>query len=225
VRRAALVGAGTAAVAGHALPALAPVSPPVARALGIRRRHDGPEALLTFDDGPSAEATPRVLDALQAGRRRATFFLVGEQVRRRPAIAAEITAAGHTVALHGERHRSHLRLTPAQVRDDLRRGAATLADATGAMPRTYRPPYGILSSASLRVVRAEGLELMLWTRWGRDWTRRATAESVTARVTRDVARGDVLLLHDADEYSAPGCWRATVEALPRILEILAARDL
>ena len=81
-----------------------------------------PGVALTFDDGPHPEGTPAVLEVLARAGARATFFLVGEQVQRRPALAAEIVAAGHAVALHGYRHRPQLRLSAGEVRDDI--GAA-----------------------------------------------------------------------------------------------------
>lgn len=166
-----------------------------------------------------------MLEALAAEDAKATFFLVGEQVRRRPALAREIVAAGHAVALHGDRHRNHLRLPPEAIREDLRAGAETIAEACGVVPALYRPPYGIVSAASLVVLRREGWRILLWSRWGRDWTRRATPDSITRRAARDLGAGDVILLHDADEYSAPASWRATAAAVPRVLEAIAARGL
>jgi hypothetical protein len=74
-------------------------------------------------------------------------------------------------------------------------------------------------------VRARGWVPLLWSRWGRDWTRRATPASVAAKVADGVREGDVLLLHDADHYSAPGSWRATAAALPRVLEAVAQSGL
>jgi peptidoglycan/xylan/chitin deacetylase (PgdA/CDA1 family) len=66
---------------------------------------------------------------------------------------------------------------------------------------------------------------VLWSRWGRDWTRRATARSIAARATAGVGDGDIVLLHDADYYSAPGSWARTAAALPIILEELGSRGL
>src|SRR3954469_9959070 len=98
--------AAAAAAAAWSAPALAPVSPGVAGVLGVRRRVDGPGVALTFDDGPHPQGTPAVLEALAAAGAPATFFLVGEQVERRPALAREIADAGHEIALHGHRHRN-----------------------------------------------------------------------------------------------------------------------
>ncbi len=208
-------------VCAYWLPGAAVVCPPLRFGLGVRNRLDADNrALLTFDDGPHAQGTPAVLELLREGDVRATFFLVGEQVERSPLLAAEIASAGHEVALHCHRHRCLLRLTPRQVRDDLRRAQAVIAEATGKLPRRYRPPYGIFNAAALALARAHGWEPLLWSRDGRDWQRRATADSIAAQATRGLRDGDVILLHDADHYSAPGCWRQTVAALPRILEAM-----
>jgi peptidoglycan/xylan/chitin deacetylase (PgdA/CDA1 family) len=216
----------TAAAALWTLPALAPVVPPVARALGIPRRVEQAGAVaLTFDDGPHPQGTPAVLEVLARAGAHATFFLVGEQVLRNPALAAEIAAAGHAIALHGHRHRNLLRLTPRAVEDDLERGADAVAGATGAAIALHRPPYGIYSWPALRAVRSRGWTPLLWSRWGHDWRRHTTAAAIAAEVTEDVTEGDVLLLHDADDYSAPGSWRRTVAALPRVLDTLAAGGL
>jgi peptidoglycan/xylan/chitin deacetylase (PgdA/CDA1 family) len=166
-----------------------------------------------------------MLEALAAAGARATFFLVGEQVRRTPALAAEIAAAGHVIGLHGHRHRNLLRVPPRTLQDDLRRAGDLIAEATGRAPVLYRPPYGIFSAGGLRVVRREGLAPLLWSRWGRDWARRATAESIASELTGDLVDRDVLLLHDADFYSAHDSWRATVAALPRVFDEIARRGL
>jgi peptidoglycan/xylan/chitin deacetylase (PgdA/CDA1 family) len=219
-------GAAVAGAAAYWLPAAAIVSSGVRRGLGVRATIDDPGAVaLTFDDGPHPRGTPAILDALAAAGAPATFFLAAEQVARRPRLASEIVAAGHDVGVHCERHRNLMRLTPRQVADDLRRAAATIAEATDVAPRHYRPPYGILTTPAVAFARRRGWRIVLWRRDGADWAARATAATIADRIVRDVAGGDVLLLHDADYYSAPGSWRRTVDALPAILERLGARGL
>jgi peptidoglycan/xylan/chitin deacetylase (PgdA/CDA1 family) len=235
------------AMASYLLPALAspwpvlfpgspaPISSALRRSLGVEdRTADGRGYALTFDDGPHVEGTPAVLEILAGagsgadlggGAVKATFFLVGEQVRRNPTLAREILAAGHWIGLHCDRHRNLLRLAPWQVRDDIARALVTIEDATGQSPTLYRPPYGVLNACALRIAREHGWRTLLWSHWGRDWEARATPESIATRVTRGADEGSVLLLHDADDYSAPGSWRRTVEALPRVLETLAERGL
>jgi peptidoglycan/xylan/chitin deacetylase (PgdA/CDA1 family) len=215
-----------AAAATWSAPAAAAHAPALAAALRIATRIDGaPGVALTFDDGPHPDGTPAVLGALERAGARATFFLVGEQVRRHPALAREIVAAGHAVALHGDRHRCQLRLTPRALDDDLDRVAATVADATGSAPALYRPPYGVFSIAGLGLLRRRAWRGLLWSRWGCDWRARIAPEAIARRATRDLGPGDVILLHDADTYSARDSWRRTAQALPAVLEAVQRAGL
>ncbi len=224
---AGLAGAGLAASAvAYAGPALAPVVPAIGEALPVVLRQDGIEGVaLTFDDGPHPQGTPAILEALREADAPATFFLAGEQVVQRPALVAEIVAAGHRVELHCHRHRNQLRLGSRQLLEDAERAKAAIEEAGGQAVSDYRPPYGIFSAVGLRAVRGRGWRPLLWSQWGRDWTRRATPASIARKATATVRAGDILLLHDADYYSAPGSWVRTAAALPIILEELEGRGL
>lgn len=203
-------------------PALAAHVPALADRLGIELRIDRAVVALTFDDGPHPEGTPAVLEELARQGATATFFLVGEQVAQRPALAREIVAAGHEVGVHGFRHTLLLRRRVAAVADDFDRAVDAIGEATGIRPQLYRPPYGILSSSALRQVRVRGWRPLLWSTWGRDWERRATPQSIARRATRGLRPGDVVLLHDSDAYSSADSWRRTAAALPSVLEAVAA---
>jgi peptidoglycan/xylan/chitin deacetylase (PgdA/CDA1 family) len=180
---------------------------------------------LTFDDGPHPEGTPAVLDALDAGSARATFFLVAEQVERYPDVAAEIAGRGHEVAIHGYRHRNQMRLSPGAFASDLARAEAIVGEARGAPAWLYRPPYGIFTLAGLAVVRRAGLRPLLWSKWGLDWRAKLAPAQLARVATRGVGPGDVILLHDADWYSRPGSHRLTQAAVAPILEELDRRGL
>lgn len=180
---------------------------------------------LTFDDGPHPAGTPAVLDELQARGARATFFLVGEQVRRNPDVAKRIVAEGHEVALHGFRHTLLLRRRVREVAADYDLALETVAAATGVAPTLYRAPYGVFSSGALAEVRRRGWRPLLWSAWGRDWTRGATPASIARLVTRNLRPGDVVLLHDSDAYSSADSWRRTAAALPSVLDAIAALDV
>jgi peptidoglycan/xylan/chitin deacetylase (PgdA/CDA1 family) len=207
-------------------PALAAHVDAVARHYGLERRVGRDDAVvLTFDDGPHPQGTPAVLETLAAHGARATFFLVGEQVERDRGLARAIVDAGHEVALHGYRHTLLLRRRVESVAGDYDRALAAVEDATGRSPALYRPPYGVLSTGALREVRRRGWRPLLWSAWGRDWAAGATPHSIATRSTADLRGGDVLLLHDADYYSAPGSWQRTAAALPEILRAVADRGL
>jgi peptidoglycan/xylan/chitin deacetylase (PgdA/CDA1 family) len=224
MRPAPLVLAGAAAWCG---PGLAPHLASFCGPLGISRTLPAGtrDVALTFDDGPHAQGTPAVLEVLAAHRVTATFFLVGEQVARHRPLAAEIAAAGHGIALHGYRHHNLMRVAPRALAADLDRAHALIAEVTGLAPSVYRPPYGIFTPAGLVIARRRGWEPMLWSRWGTDWQRFIRPEKIAQRATTGVLAGDVLLLHDADHYSARDSWRRTVRALPQILDALGGRGL
>jgi len=192
--------------------------PKLGHALGIATTLVMPGPHLTFDDGPHPEATPRVLELLREHDVTATFFLVGEQVRRSGSLRDEIEAAGHAIALHGDTHRPLWRLTPRALRADLDRGEDTVRPTS----EFHRAPYGAYSLPALYEVIGRNFDPLLWSRWGRDWRAAATPEQIARDVTRDLRPHDVLLLHDADDYSDPGSWRATVAALPAVLEAVIA---
>jgi peptidoglycan/xylan/chitin deacetylase (PgdA/CDA1 family) len=210
--------AGAALGAVHAGPAAAglPAVRRLAPRLAGRGRPD--HVALTFDDGPDPCSTPWFLEALEGLGWKATFFMLGSMVRRAPGLAAEVAAAGHEVALHGDLHRSHVARSPGAVGVDLTRGLTTVAEATGVAPRFYRPPYGLLSAGTLLASRNLGLRPVLWTTWGRDWTDQATPASVAAEVRATLAPGATVLLHDSDCTSAPTCWRSALGALGRLAE-------
>jgi peptidoglycan/xylan/chitin deacetylase (PgdA/CDA1 family) len=219
MRRAALASLGLAGAASWTWPAPAPLVPRLAERLGIPCRLASASGVaLTFDDGPHPHGTPAALEALAAAGATATFFLVGEQVVRWPGIAAEIAAAGHAIGIHGYLHRLLLRRRVASLADDLDRAHDVIANATGRDLRLYRPPYGVFSSGALNLVRRRGWQPLLWSQWGRDWGAHETPAAIARRAVGTLQAGDVVLLHDADHYSAPDSWRRTVAALPAITE-------
>ncbi|MFJ6198029.1 polysaccharide deacetylase family protein [Micromonospora sp. NPDC092111] len=211
---------GLAALGGlHLAPAVTALPPLRGRLL---HRLDGvgpPDRIaLTFDDGPDPESTPRFLEVLAAHRVRATFFLLGSMLLRSPALGRQIVAAGHEVALHGWEHRNLLLRGPVGTCRDIAAGRALVTAVTGQPPRFFRPPYGVLTGAALLTTRRLALRPVLWTCWGRDWTRSADAGSVLARVRSGLSGGGTVLLHDSSCAAAPGAWRAGLNALPHLLD-------
>lgn len=186
----------------------------------------GPAAVaLTFDDGPHPEGTPKMLEVLAEHDARAIFFVVGEQVVKRPALTRLILDQGHAIGLHGYQHRPHPLRKRAELVEDFDRGLAAIEDATGITPRLHRPPFGIYSRASVQIAHERGLQPLLWSRWGKDWRKVTTPEQITARVVAGLRAGDVILLHDADYYSALRSHRRTATALPEIMKMLKSAGL
>ena len=189
----------------------------------VRRTGAKDAVAFTFDDGPDL-GLEAFLGTLERHGARATFFVVGEQVERDPARLREILVRGHEVAVHCHRHRNHLRLSPRQTVEDMRRAKRIIEEAAARSTRLFRPPYGVFNLASWIEAPQLGWERVLWTRWGRDWEARATLGSIADRIGYPEA-GDVLLLHDSDRYAAPGSWRNTLGALPIVLDRVSSLGL
>lgn len=218
-------GLAAYAVAPVVVAALAHIGPAATWLPGLRRR--GFPALagqgradhiaLTFDDGPDPASTPRFLDVLDGLGVRATFFVLGENIVRHPAPARELARRGHELAVHGWTHDRPWLPSPARDARELLRAVQVVGEIAGRAPRWYRPPYGILTSGRWAAARRAGLRPVLWTAWGKDWRQDATPSSVRASVAADLRAGGTILLHDTDHASAPGSWRAALDALPDIV--------
>jgi peptidoglycan-N-acetylglucosamine deacetylase len=173
------------------------------------------EVAITLDDGPDPEATPAVLDLLAATGTHTTFFCIGQQVRRHPALVRRIVAAGHSVQNHSQRHRHHFSLLgPKGLAREIGDAQALLADTTGQLPHCFRAPAGLRNPLLDPVLHRLNLHLVSWTRRGFD-TRVAAPQPVLARLVRGLAAGDVLLLHD-------GHARRTAQGQPVLLQVLPA---
>jgi peptidoglycan/xylan/chitin deacetylase (PgdA/CDA1 family) len=191
-----------------------------ARLPGLERVGEG--ASITFDDGPDPDATPAVLDALDDAGATATFFMVGEQVEAHPAVARAVAERGHDIQLHCFDHTHHEQLQDPAA--DIERTIAAIESATGRRPAMQRPPYGRFTPESHAACRAAGLEPVYWSAWGEDWEALG-AERIADFVTRDVAPGVVILLHDSPRYAHRPSARATADAIAPIAACAAERGL
>lgn len=172
-------------------------------------------ARLTFDDGPS-RYTEMILDRLAEHRVKATFFVVGRQVRRQRAVVQRAAAEGHAIGNHSWDHPHLPGLPPTVIRRQLERTSAAIADVLGSPPHLFRPPYGDRNEQIDAVAAELGLETVLWDVDPRDWSRpgaRAIAAAIVAARPRQI-----VLLHDGRGDRAQ-----TVAGLSRaLIEIEAA---
>jgi peptidoglycan/xylan/chitin deacetylase (PgdA/CDA1 family) len=182
---------------------------------------------LTFDDGPNPAATPRLLEILARRKVCATFFLIGEYVRREPALTRELTAAGHTVGNHTMHHLWLARHPEAVIREELSACNQVLEDTLGEPVKLFRPPHGARRPAVFRVARELGLELVQWNLMVGDWKPRTGADLARRiergmRINRLRRRGTNLVLHDGSQHDPRAERSATMEAVSLLLERLPA---
>jgi len=168
--------------------------------------------LLTFDDGPDPEWTPRVLDALAAARTTATFFVLAPRALAAPDVVARTRAEGHAVELHGWAHARHTSAARAEIESDTRRALDALGEL-GVIPQRWRTPWGAEAEWTPEVAAAFGLELVGWSADTHDW-RGDAAEDMLARCEPGLDHRSVLLLHDA---LGPGARRSGCEETVRLI--------
>ncbi len=198
-----------------------PNSPLFGRAIGRGPRQER-VAYLTFDDGPNPGATGPILETLAAAAVPAAFFLVGEHVRRFPALARAVAGAGHAVGNHTLRHRKLHFLGPRRIREELAGAHQLITAATGRAPRTFRAPHGYRNPFVTRAAQRLGYTVFGWTFGVWDSDAHVAADEIRARVRRKLRPGAIILLHDGDGYDPQGDRRRTAAALPGI--IADARD-
>lgn len=183
------------------------------------------EVALTIDDGPDPEVTPRVLDILDAAGVRASFFCIGWRARRHPEVLRQIVARGHRVENHGDSHaKSFATFGPQRLRADIAAGQATLGELTGRAPRFFRATAGLRNPFLEPVLARLGLQLASWTRRAYD-TRCGDPATVLERLTRQLAPGDILLLHDGNAARTAQGEAVILAVLPPLLERLREQRL
>jgi len=178
-----------------------------------------PQVALTFDDGPSEEMTPRVLDILRAEGAHATFFVLGEAAAQHPDILRRIAAEGHALGIHAYTHEPLVLMNTKAVRREIAQAEAVIGAACpeAVIAPWVRPPYGFKSLTLVWTLRRAGYGLAAWNADSRDY-REQDARQIVAQVAK-AAAGAVILLHDGPENAA------TAEALRPILRGLAERGL
>lgn len=176
---------------------------------------DGPYIALTFDDGPSAKLTPKLLDLLAAHHIKATFFLIGENAAEYPDIVAREAREGHEVANHSWSHPNFGKMGDDGVRSQIRRTDDAIKSAIGSPPTLLRPPYGSITARQKKWINQEfGYKIVLWDVDPLDW-RRPGPSVVCNRIIKNTRAGSIVLAHDIH----PG----TIEAMPCVLKELEAK--
>jgi peptidoglycan-N-acetylglucosamine deacetylase len=167
---------------------------------------------LTFDDGPDARWTPRILDVLAAAGVAATFFVIGRDARREPALLRRIAGAGHEIGNHTWSHRYPLFLSTRSARQEVTSGMLALGDILGELPAVFRPPHGCVRECMVEEAAVWGENLALWTVSAIDWGIKGTAHGIAERLNL-VKPNDIVLMHDG---------KRGINRTPDLLQVLPA---
>jgi peptidoglycan/xylan/chitin deacetylase (PgdA/CDA1 family) len=182
------------------------------------------ELALTFDDGPNATWTPKLLDILATHNIRATFFVLGGRARVQPELVKRTAQAGHLIGNHSWDHPNLARSSPEVILEQLTRTQDMLEQITGAAVKFFRPPYGARRPAVFQIARELGLNVVLWNAMTSDWSD-PSPQRIALRLTgkierlRQKGRAANIVLHDGG-HSDPAANRiASVVAAERLIEL------
>jgi peptidoglycan/xylan/chitin deacetylase (PgdA/CDA1 family) len=176
---------------------------------------EGPFVALTFDDGPHATLTPKLLDLLAARNLKATLFVVGQNAAEYPEILKRAVREGHEIANHSWSHPNLGKMSDEGVRRELQKTDDAIVAATGKRPTLMRPPYGSLTAAQKRWIHDEfGYRIIIWDVDPLDW-KRPGPSVVTARILKESKAGSIILVHDIHP--------PTLEAMPGTFEQLVRK--
>jgi peptidoglycan-N-acetylglucosamine deacetylase len=198
-------------------PASSPEAPTGASkpATWFRVNVDGPYIAMTFDDGPSPETTPRLLDILKQRNIKATFFMIGQNAEHNPAIVQRILAEGHEIGNHSWTHPQLSKLSDDRVTEEINKTQAAIKNACGYTPVILRPPYGAITARQKQWIEQQfGLSVIIWTVDPFDW-KRPGASVIEQRILAGARPGAIILSHDIHKQ--------TVDAMPATLDALAAK--
>jgi peptidoglycan/xylan/chitin deacetylase (PgdA/CDA1 family) len=173
---------------------------------------DGPFIALTFDDGPNATLTPKLLDLLAAHHLKATFFVVGQNAADHPDILKRAVREGHEIANHSWSHPNLGKMSDDAVRRELQKTDDAIAAAIGKRPTLLRPPYGSITAHQKRWIHDEfGYRIIIWDVDPLDW-KRPGPSVVTSRILKETHAGSIVLAHDIHP--------PTIEAMPATFDQL-----
>jgi peptidoglycan-N-acetylglucosamine deacetylase len=189
-----LAGAGAAALVAAGYNSMAPKSQLYGTTfIGVER--GSRQLALTFDDGPNDPCTERLLEVLARHRVKATFFLIGQFVAQKPAIARAVANGGHVIGNHTFTHPNLIFVSGARQREEIAGCERALTEHVGEHSRLFRPPFGGRTPQLLRHVREQGLETVMWRVSGFDWSAESAAQ-IEHKLQRGIHGGEVVLLHD-----------------------------
>jgi peptidoglycan-N-acetylglucosamine deacetylase len=172
------------------------------------------EVVLTFDDGPRPETTPRVLEALADQCVKATFFMVGKQIAQFPDLARRVAREGHSIGMHSYTHPDLRTLAPADQLADLKKAQDVHQATFGTAAPSYRFPLLAETPALMSALKAQNVAVFSTDAVNDDWQADVTTALLAARLLESLkaSGGGIVLMHDA--YEAPA------KALPVLLKVL-----
>lgn len=180
-----------------------------------------PMVALTFDDGPSLEYTPIILDVLRENNAVATFFVLGIQAEENSQILPLITAGGNEIGNHSYNHESFTVISEERLNFQISRVQEIVKDATGYTPTLLRPPYGFVNE---QVLERTTMPIILWSLDTLDWENQNVG-IVYRNIFDNVKDGDIILMHDIFSSTAEATRVIIPELIRRGYQLVTVSEL
>ena len=168
---------------------------------------------LTFDDGPIPGVTPWVLDQLNAHNAKATFFCIGDNVAKHPAIFSKVVAADHGIGNHTFSHCNGWKTSFKNYILDIEKCAAVLQGHLPGFVPFFRPPYGRITPKQAKVLHAGGYSIVMWSVLSKDYDQQISGEQCFKNVLKHIKPGSIVVFHDSLK-----AFKNLQYALPKVLE-------
>lgn len=152
---------------------------------------------LTFDDGPIPEVTPFVLDLLKEYKAKATFFCIGENIKKHPEIFQKIINDGHSIGNHTMNHLKAWKSTDEEYINNTLAVEPFLTSYIKTKDKLFRPPYGQISKPKLRKLQREKYKIVLWDVLSKDWDQNTSPKKCSQNVINNSKKGSIIVFHDS----------------------------
>jgi peptidoglycan-N-acetylglucosamine deacetylase len=167
---------------------------------------------LTFDDGPHPTITPFVLQQLEKFNAKATFFCIGDNVKKHPQTFAHIQAAGHAVGNHTMHHVNGWRTKDEVYIKDVTEAAALISS------NLFRPPYGRITKSQINqlIAKNASVKIIMWSVLAGDWDKKLTVEACLQKLKKNIDAGSIVVFHDSEK-----AYERLAYTLPKLLQYLS----
>jgi peptidoglycan-N-acetylglucosamine deacetylase len=179
---------------------------------------------LTFDDGPSDEWTPKILDALKQSGVKATFFMLGKHVEKFPQIAKRVADEGHEIGNHTYNHHVIMSLSLQDIESEIRFTEAVIKKVTGQTTQYFRPPKAYVTAKERKMIEGMGYKVVLWSLNSKDWVT-FDDRIITNFLVLNIKPGDIILFHDSGGVfkEEGGNREETVKTIGKLVKALTKR--
>jgi peptidoglycan/xylan/chitin deacetylase (PgdA/CDA1 family) len=190
-------------------------------ALDIEIDPNKPMVALTFDDGPSKDYTSIILDTLKENNSRATFFVLGSEVKDNEEILVRMVNEGNEIGNHSYNHKDLTSISDYELYQQIVGTDELIEDITGITPPVMRPPYGYVDdSIASRIYKP----IIMWSLDTLDWENR-NSETICSNILDNVKDGDIVLMHDIYGTTAEAMKLVIPELIERGYQLVTVSEL